>query len=225
MPTWDGAARHPAPTWEPAALAQWAAPGGPLHATGTLAELCESAPAVTDPGSLGRAGGEVAARIAELESLGGGPGDVVAWQLPNCADSVAMYRACWELGATAAPLHHLAGPAEVEAMLSGLGCSVLLDPHRQPQSRLQRLAERRHGSGGVSAPVGRGPSESSISSESDIAVVLHTSGSSGSPKGVMHTHRALAYKARTMAAIQGLSLIHISEPTRRRDSSRMPSSA
>ncbi len=203
MPTRDGAARHPAPTWEPDALAQWAAPGGPLHATGTLAELCESAPAITDPDSLGRAGGH-AARIAELESLEAGPGDVVAWQLPNCADSVAMYRACWELGATAAPLHHLAGPAEVEAMLSGLGCSVLLDPHGQPQGRLQRLAERRAGGDGDSAPVGRRPSESDVASESDIAVVLHTSGSSGSPKGVMHTHRALAYKARTMAAIHGL---------------------
>jgi acyl-CoA synthetase (AMP-forming)/AMP-acid ligase II len=196
----SGQARRLEPSWLPEALAEWCAPGGPLHDTGTLADLCESGPEILDPGSPDRTGDSVTTRTAELGSLGAGVGDVVCWQLPNCNDSVAMYRACWQLGATAAPLHHLAGPAEVEAMMSGLGCSVLLDPDGQPGGRLERVMERPSDGDHPGGPglLGRRPSGS------DIAVVLHTSGSSGTPKGVMHTHRALAYKARTMATLHGL---------------------
>ena len=39
---------------------------------------------------------------------------------------------------------------------------------------------------------------------SDIAAVLFTSGSSGVPKAVLHTHRGLAYKAKLMARVHGL---------------------
>src|SRR5439155_26801368 len=38
-----------------------------------------------------------------------------------------------------------------------------------------------------------------------LAAVLFTSGSSGVPKGVLHTQDTLAYKARTMAQVHGLT--------------------
>lgn len=39
----------------------------------------------------------------------------------------------------------------------------------------------------------------------DLAVVIFTSGSTGRPKAVLHTHRGLAYKARSMVGIHGLT--------------------
>ena len=44
-------------------------------------------------------------------------GDVVSWQLPNGAPAFLLYRACWRLGAVAAPLHHRLGGAEVRGAL------------------------------------------------------------------------------------------------------------
>lgn len=186
-----------APTWVPDALEQWCAPGGPLHETGTLAELCSD----WSVGSLGADAldAAVTTRASEMESLGVRGGEAVAWQLPNCTESVVMYRACWEMGAVAAPMHHLAGRSDLEAMLSSLSPVAFL----ATDGHLERRGDRREGAdeGLVDHPAApaRMPT-----SPADIAVVLHTSGTSGRPKGVMHTHRALAYKARSMAQIHGL---------------------
>lgn len=74
---------------------------------------------VDDTGRL--SGTELAAVVGDLaDALGAAgvrPGDVVGWQLPNSAVALALYRACWRLGAVAAPVHHRLGPAEVSGAL------------------------------------------------------------------------------------------------------------
>ena len=53
------------------------------------------------------------ARVAGgLRRAGSRAGDVVAWQSPNRDEVDVLYRACWRLGAIAAPLHHQIGPAD-----------------------------------------------------------------------------------------------------------------
>ncbi len=66
----------------------------------------------------------VAALAGGLHGLGVGRGDVVAWQRPNGPEVVTLYRACWRLGAVAAPIHHQAGDAEVARLLARLDPNV-----------------------------------------------------------------------------------------------------
>jgi cyclohexanecarboxylate-CoA ligase len=125
----------------------------------------------------------VATVAGGLLALGVGRGDFVTWQAPNRLETVVAYRACWRVGAVAAPVHHLAGTADADRMLAGLDASPLdLD----------------------ALPAGDPVAPGSLAQDDDAAVVLFTSGSSGAPKGVLHTQRGLAYKATLMAEVHGL---------------------
>jgi cyclohexanecarboxylate-CoA ligase len=129
----------------------------------------------------------VAGLAGALRAAGAGRGDTVAWQSPNRWEVVALFRACWRLGAVAAPLHHQLGPAEVAAVLRDLDPALVVDPE------------------GVATMADEGePVQTTAAAPSDLAVVLHTSGSTGRPKGALHTHASLAYKAGLMAEVHGL---------------------
>jgi cyclohexanecarboxylate-CoA ligase len=135
----------------------------------------------------------VATLAGGLVAAGVGPGDVVSWQLPNGDDAIALFRACWRVGAVAAPVHHLAGPADVAALRDRLGSAVHVDgPDAVPTG--PPVAP---GSGSGSGSVGRVDAGS-------VALALATSGSTGTPKVALHTHRGLVYKARLMARVHQL---------------------
>src|SRR5208282_358471 len=74
----------------------------PTHPyAGTVGEVYEEA--------LGVAGG--------LRALGLGPGDVVAFQLPNWVEAAITFYACAMLGVTLVPIVHFYGPKEVGFIL------------------------------------------------------------------------------------------------------------
>jgi acyl-CoA synthetase (AMP-forming)/AMP-acid ligase II len=129
---------------------------------------------------------QVAEVAGGLAALGVGPGSTVAWQLPNGWPVVTLYRACWRLGAVAAPIHHLAGAADTSRLLERLTPAVCVEPDAEPP-RGNRVA-------GPPAPI----------DPASVAVALATSGSTGTPKIALHTHRALVYKARLMSAVHQL---------------------
>ena len=130
----------------------------------------------------------VAALAGGLQAAGVKHGDVVAWQAPNWHEVVLLYRACWRLGAIAGPIHHLAGPADVEKMLEILEPAVWFPPEeiRGSGSHMEVMLDT------VSTVT------HSFAKPADIAAVLFTSGSTGDPKAALHTQRGLAYKATVM---------------------------
>ncbi len=161
------------------------------RASGALLVDDSSGEVIDGPGLNAR----VAALAGGLRAAGVTRGDVVAWQSPNWHEVVLLYRACWRLGAIAGPIHHQAGPADVDRMLDVLAPKAWLpaDELRGPGARFPKLLE--------AAP----PVERSSARNSDLAVVLFTSGSSGVPKAALHSQRGLAYKARVMAAAHRLA--------------------
>ncbi len=155
-----------------------------------------------DAGTFERLVSSVAGGLAQL---GVRPGSVVTWQLPNWWEAVVLFRACWRCGAVAAPLHHQVGSAEVARALEELGPTVALSTPGQPLAGLVDAIGVRGGDTRFDALLSAPPVTDGAAKGSDIAVVLFTSGSTGQPKAVLHTHRGLAYKARSMVRAHGLT--------------------
>ena len=70
------------------------------------------------------AGAALADRVARvaggLRARGVGPGSAVAWQSVNRDEVAVLYRACWRLGAVAAPVHHQMGPHDVAGAIEAV---------------------------------------------------------------------------------------------------------
>ena len=68
-------------------------------------------------GTVGDAYDEALAVAGGLRALGLGPGDTVAFQLPNWVEAAITFYACAMLGVTLVPIVHFYGPKEVGFIL------------------------------------------------------------------------------------------------------------
>ena len=202
-------------TWRHADEARYLRPGGPWD-TPSLDIVVTTTTAAIGPGKALLVDGvtrldgpalraATAALAGALRRRGVRHGDAVAWQLPNWHEAVLLYRACWRLGAVAAPVHHLAGEAEVAAMLDQVEPAVVLGAHGRPAASAKGTLTVRGPADAFTPLLHEAPPvTTSAARPADLAVVLFTSGSSGEPKGVLHSQRGLAHKARLMADVHGL---------------------
>jgi acyl-CoA synthetase (AMP-forming)/AMP-acid ligase II len=149
-------------------------------------------------------------------SLGVGPGDAVAVQVPSWEEGAVAQAAALLVGAVLVPIVHIYGPRELGYILRESRARVLVTPDRW--RRRDYLADvRRTGNCpdlssivviGDPAPEGYigwsdllGGAEPLTSlpnsSPDDVCLVVYTSGTTGQPKGVQHTHNTLLAELRT----------------------------
>ena len=165
---------------------------------------------------------------AGLRALGLGPGDVVAFQLPNWVEAAITFYACAMLGVTLVPIVHFYGPKEVGFILRQSRARALVIVARIGQrDYLADLGTVRDGLpdlehvivvGGSDAGTGLAADDLSFEDVRGAekidgpaavdpdgpALIAYTSGTTADPKGVVHTHRTLGCEVRQLSGHQAL---------------------
>ncbi|MCW7541672.1 acyl--CoA ligase [Aquabacterium sp. A7-Y] len=150
---------------------------------------------------------------AELQAAGVAPGDRVALLLDNGVEWVAALFGVLQAGAVLVPLHastktdklaRLLQHTRAAALLTQLALAPVYRPalERCPELRLCGVV------GGAATGIEQpfpGPADGGVPRpveriDQDLAAILYTSGSTGSPKGVMQTHLSMRSAAASVMA-------------------------
>ncbi|WP_405813226.1 AMP-binding protein [Streptomyces sp. NBC_01390] len=150
----------------------------------------------------------VARRLAAgLRERGVGPGDVVAFQLPNWMEAAAVFWASALLGAVVVPVVHFYGRKEVGYILDAVRPRVFVTA-----ARFGHLEHRPDLSAGVPVVglVGRDfedlladePLPGVLATDpAKPALIAFTSGTTRDPKGVVHSHQTLGFETRQLSGL------------------------
>lgn len=150
--------------------------------------------------------------VARLNALGIGRGDRVALVLPNCPEMATAFVAVAS-GATCAPLNTAYRAEEFEFYLSDLkACALVVaagseSPARAVAERLgvavlELTAQPELGAGTFTLhgpAVAEAPSRGGPAQTDDVALILHTSGTTSRPKIVPLTHTNVCASARNIS--------------------------
>jgi acyl-CoA synthetase (AMP-forming)/AMP-acid ligase II len=148
----------------------------------------------------------VARRLAAgLRARGVGPGDVVAFQLPNWMEAAAVFWASAFLGAVVVPIVHFYGRKEVGYILEATAPRVFVTAERF--GRMEYQPDLCAGVPIVRV-VGRDfdelldadPMPGILAGDpASPALIAFTSGTTRGPKGVIHSHQTLGFETRQLA--------------------------
>ncbi|WP_405885208.1 AMP-binding protein [Streptomyces sp. NBC_01136] len=144
---------------------------------------------------------------AGLRARGVGPGDVVAFQLPNWMEGAAVFWASAFLGAVVVPIVHFYGRKEVGYILDAVAPRVFITADRFGRMEHQPDLSAAVPVVGV---VGRDfdelladePLPGVIATDPAApALIAFTSGTTRDPKGVVHSHQTLGFETRQLAGL------------------------
>ena len=171
-----------------------------LNLVASAARIPGRIAAITDEHAMTYAELDVAsARLATLlEREGIGAGDRVGVMLPNIAAAPIAYYGIWRLGAIAVPMNPLMQGREVQFYLSNTDAKALIgtpgfagaatDGAESAGAKLWLVDDVELSRLTADLPAFGSPVERA---DTDTAVVLHTSGTTGTPKGAELTHGSL----------------------------------
>ena len=150
-----------------------------------------------------------------LSARGVSKGDVVSLLLPNSAEYIIAYFACFKLGALAGPVNSLlkteellyvVGNSEAKLMLYGSEFAPQADECRKALATLKEILLF---DDVTAATEGFGNVDESLSevalARDDEAIIIYTSGTTGKPKGCLLTHGNLLANARQIVEWLGFT--------------------
>jgi len=134
--------------------------------------------------------------------MGVGQGDRVALLLMNGAEFVESFYAIAKIGAVNVPLNWRLVADELEFILADAGATVLVH-----SVEFAGIAAELRSRGDATAirhwiQVGGDAADAStvVADYDDLMFIMYTSGTTGLPKGVMHTHDTVMWAMHTVAA-------------------------
>lgn len=148
--------------------------------------------------------------VCLLQSHNVGKGDVVGLLLPNGAEYIIAYYACWKLGALAGPINSLLKEEEISFVLNNSAAKAILI-HSEFLPRLDNIRKELPHLQAVivfddEAQATREFADSNSTNSNlpdigpdDEAIIIYTSGTTGKPKGCLLTHGNLIANARQIS--------------------------
>jgi acyl-CoA synthetase (AMP-forming)/AMP-acid ligase II len=144
--------------------------------------------------------------VSVLRSLNVAKGERVALLMPNSVEFCCLFYAAAKLGAVAVPLNTRLTAAELEFILSDSGSSVLVYGDTFAETVAAIKAGTTHactvkqwitanaGNDSLQARLGNADAAEpeTVAGGSDNVFIMYTSGTTGNPKGVVHTHDSVS---------------------------------
>ncbi|HYP13613.1 MAG TPA: AMP-binding protein [Bryobacteraceae bacterium] len=179
------------------------------HPDERLAVIWEGEEGISQSLTYGELRAQVNAFAAGLRQLGVQRGEAVAIHLPMVPASVVALLATALIGAVAVPLFSGYGPSAIASRIEDSGAKVLItfDEFRRRGATVRSAASAAecptikqtvvvHRAGGCTPDLfTQGTVASETTDAEDALIVLYTSGTTGKPKGIEHSHCGFPIKA------------------------------
>ena len=141
-----------------------------------------------------------------LRKLGVKRGDRVAVTMPNCPEVLQSFQAVWKIGAVIVPVNYLISEAETAYIFRDCGAETVISS-RELAPKIQAACNQagtvnnvilvnggaQEGTYSYSDLLEESPEQIDTirTNDDELATLVYTAGTTGKPKGVMHSHSGL----------------------------------